>query len=234
MKEARPSELRYWLQFKKLRIFLAWFGGVFIFLNAHISDTSFRWGAPFVMVGELLRLWASGHLEEKGRKLATAGPFAYLRNPLYAGNFLMGLGVVTISGRILNGFLFLPGFWILYRGTIRKEEERLRERFGESYLDYSREVPRLLPRLTPYPSREKASFQWKFLLKHREHVTVTALILCFAVIYLREEMRAQKIFLWKDQIAVIVGVSAVAVLIGERVWDWIWNYKLNCRSYSRL
>ena len=220
VKEARPSELRYWIQFKKLRIFLAWFGGAFLFLNARISDASFRWGAPFVTAGEFLRLWALGYLERKGKKLATAGPFAHLRNPLYAGNFLIGLGVVLISGRTLNGFLFLLGFWILYRGTIRNEEERLRERFGGSYLDYAREVPRFLPRLTPYPFREKTSFQWKFLLKHREHVALAGLILCVAIMYLREEMLAQNTFSWKEEVAIAVGVGAVVALLGERVWDW--------------
>ena len=224
----------YWLQFKKLRIFFAWLGGILLFLNARVSDTSFWWGAPFLVAGEMLRIWACGYLERKGKKLATDGPFAHLRNPLYAGNFLMGVGVVIISGKILNGALFFVGFWILYRGTIRKEEEKLQERFGENYLHYLREVPRFFPRITPYPSRPKSSFQWRFLLKHREHITLLGLILYFVVVYLWKEMLAQNILWWKKEIAVVLGTAAVVGIIGERAWDWISNYKLNCKSYSRL
>ena len=213
---------------------LAWLGGTLLFLDARPTDATFRWGIPFVIAGEFIRLWACGHLERKGKKLATQGPFAYVRNPLYLGNFLIGLGVVTISGRILNGVLFLGGFWFLYRGTIRKEEEGLREQFGGSYLRYLREVPRFLPRLTPTSFREKGLFQWRLLLKHREHVAVSGLLLCSAALYLQEKTLIQKSLGRREVIAWAVVALAIATLIGERIWDWkknkAKNYKLNCKS----
>ena len=113
------------LQFKKLRLLLAWLGGIFLLLNSHISDESFRWGVPLVILGELIRILASGYLEKKGTKLATAGPFAYVRNPLYVGNFFLGLGFVVMSHNLINVAIFLSGFFLLYRGTIRNEEARL-------------------------------------------------------------------------------------------------------------
>ena len=77
-------------KFKKLRVLLAWVGGVILFLNSHSNERSFRIGIPIVIAGELMRLWSLGFIERKGKKLATCGPFAYVRNPLYVGNFLMG------------------------------------------------------------------------------------------------------------------------------------------------
>jgi len=172
------------LQFKKLRILLAWLGGIVLFLNLNISDESFLIGAPIAILGELVRVWASGHMERKGAKLATGGPFAYTRNPLYVGSFLMGLGIVILCGNPYFIAIFLLGFGFVYRGTVLKEEKDLEELFGDTYRDYCKAVPRFFLRLSPYPAREKTSFQPQFLLKHREHVTLMGLFLLLSGLYL--------------------------------------------------
>src|SRR5258706_16263477 len=60
-----------------------------------------------------LRAWATGHLR-KNDALAVTGPYAYTRNPLYLGSFLIGVGFTIASGRFVLGFLFAALFLGIY------------------------------------------------------------------------------------------------------------------------
>ena len=206
-------------QFKKLRLLLAWLGGILLLLNTHINDTSFRWGIPFIIVGELIRIFASGYLEKKGRKLASSGPFAYVRNPLYIGNFFLGLGVVILSNNWINTGIFILGFFILYVGTVKKEERVLQEEFGAAYTDYKNEVPRFFPRLTPYSKTSHEPFRWLSVLKHREYITIAGVTILIAGFYIFEELREGEriVNFFKMQTAGVFIAVAVIVLI----FEWI-------------
>ncbi len=206
------------LQFKKLRIILAWMGAIVLVYYSHSSPKSFLVGVPIVLAGEGVRLWASGYIERKGAKLATNGPFAYSRNPLYVGNFLMGLGIVVISRNVWLLVLFLIGFGIIYRGTIKKEEKDLEALFGDLYRRYLKEVPRIFPRLTPYPLREKISFQWELIKKHREYVALLSIPALIAGLYLWEKVIVEKKFGLNQQIALAVALIFFAALVLERLF----------------
>lgn len=205
-------------QFKKLRIALAWIGGVSLYVFSNSDDRSFRVGLPIVLAGEAIRLWASGYIEKKGGKLATDGPFAYVRNPLYAGNFLLGLGIVLISRNLWFMALFLVGFMVIYRGTVEKEEKDLEALFGDPYRRYLKEVPRFIPRLSPYPFREKIAFQWRLILKHREYVTLLGLAALLPGFYIWEEIILEGEFTLKHAIAAGVAFSFLGVVILERIF----------------
>ncbi len=112
------------------------------------------------LTGECLRLWALGYTGEPTRKqeldapiLVTAGPFSIIRNPLYAGNILNGLGVSIaasggyslVTGAALN-LATLAFLAIIYGNIIVLEERYLEAKFGETYLYYKNRVPALLPR----------------------------------------------------------------------------------------
>ena len=72
--------------------------------------------------------------------------FAWARNPLYIGNFLVWMGFVTISGVLW----FLPAavllFAVEYELIVRYEEGVLESIFGRDYLDYKNSTPRWIPR----------------------------------------------------------------------------------------
>ncbi len=203
-------------RFHKLRLLLGWIGGAFLLLTAHTSAQGFRMGIPLVVVGMLVRAWATGYIPRKSHELTTAGPFAYVRNPLYVGNFLLGLGVVAVVQNVLTAILFLLGFWILYRGTIHKEEGELAGRFGKSYEKYLAAVPRFVPRLTPYPEKQKNSYQWKLLWKHRELETLLAVSLVLTGLFLWQEIVQEGKFEWTEKAGLAVGLSLIAGLIAER------------------
>lgn len=108
-----------------------------------------------LVFGELLRIWAVSHAGRWTRSrhikapiLVTKGPYAYTRNPIYLGNFLIGLGIVVLSENSMFTLLYLFLFTFLYRTIVHAEENFLYTRFRESYEAYCDLVPRWIPKLS--------------------------------------------------------------------------------------
>jgi len=120
-------------------------------------------------IGLALRGWSAGIIR-KGETLTTSGPYAFLRNPLYVGSFLVGAGLAVAGGSWLWLVLFLGFFAVVYGPTIVAEAERLTEQFGQRYVDYSAKVPAFIPRLTPFRAGdgESAPFTWRQYERNRE------------------------------------------------------------------
>jgi protein-S-isoprenylcysteine O-methyltransferase Ste14 len=124
-----------------------------------------------VATGVGLRAWAAGTAGLHTRSarieaptLATGGPFAHLRNPIYTGSICIGIGMSLLIGDPLAFLFTAVAFAILYVAIIPAEEAFLREQFGSQYRDYFDAVPRLLPRLRPWKHHEKAAFHWRAAL----------------------------------------------------------------------
>lgn len=128
-----------------------------MFAWSNPTARSFLLGGLIVLAGEVIRLWAAGFIkkyrvsEVDADELVTGGPYAFVRNPLYWGNFLIGLGFAVIANWWPAYLLFGCVFLYIYSAVIPHEEEYLRETFGRGYDRYCERVPRLIPRLTPYP-----------------------------------------------------------------------------------
>jgi len=100
-------------------------------------------GLPVSLLGLLLRGWAAGHLA-KNRELAASGPYAYIRNPLYAGTLLTAAGVVIASQSLWLVLIFASVFLLVYLPAIELEEQHLRAIFP-NYAGYAAHVNRFLP-----------------------------------------------------------------------------------------
>ena len=105
----------------------------------------------FVVMGCALRSWAAGYLF-KGKRVAVGGPYAYIRNPLYMGSFLIGLGFCAAlwqkplsPSAIVLWAAFLVGFGFFYRAKTRSEEVELRASLGAPYEAYAAHVPAFFP-----------------------------------------------------------------------------------------
>ena len=132
---------------RRIRVPLGFvFAGVFLWLA---RPTPFSLAASLLLVipGGLLRAYASGYVR-KNEELATTGPYAFTRNPLYLGSMLIAFGFAMASRNWIVAVLLAVLFLAIYLPTIRSEEQFLRERFP-SFATYARAVPRLIPRLTP-------------------------------------------------------------------------------------
>jgi protein-S-isoprenylcysteine O-methyltransferase Ste14 len=129
-------------------------------------------GAILVIAGVVVRASASGHIR-KNAELATTGPYAYTRNPLYLGSILIALGFLVAARNIWIAAATLAMFVFVYLPVIIAEEKYLRSTFP-GYDRYASQVPRLLPRLTAYRSENsteagRQGFSTDLYLRHREY-----------------------------------------------------------------
>lgn len=124
-------------------------------------------GGLIASVGLLIRAWASGHIR-KNQKLAVSGPYAYTRNPLYLGSFVLGLGFTIASGVWWLGLLFIALFLGIYLPVMRVEAEDLKTIFGDEYEIYARQVPLFFPRLTAKTANLQ-KFDKSLYLRYREY-----------------------------------------------------------------
>jgi len=107
------------------------------------TSESLAFGLPVAVCGLLLRGWAAGHLA-KNQNLATSGPYAWVRNPLYLGTLLVAAGLVIAARQWGLAALFAAVFLLIYLPVIELEEQHLRKLFLE-YEEYANRVPRLRP-----------------------------------------------------------------------------------------
>jgi protein-S-isoprenylcysteine O-methyltransferase Ste14 len=147
-------------------------GFVFAMLYFWLARPTWRFimlGTVLIVPGLLIRALASGHVR-KNEALATSGPYAYTRNPLYLGSLLIGVGFAIAARSWWVGIALIVMFFAIYLPVIRGEEAFLRTKFPE-FGEYTRHVPRLLPRPTPYSSTGESvgSFSIDLYRKHREY-----------------------------------------------------------------
>lgn len=132
------------------------------------SASSIALGLPLAFIGEAIRCWAVGYSGVTTRgdrveapRLITAGPYAYVRNPLYVGNFVSALGLaLAYTGK--NSFVSRASLVAASLGTaaavyatiIPHEEQFLQREFGEEFALYCERVPALLPLSEPAPDGE--------------------------------------------------------------------------------
>lgn len=143
-------------------------------------------GGLVAILGLMIRAWAAGHIR-KNDALATSGPYAYTRNPLYLGSFLLGAGFTVASGQPLLAIPFLALFVGIYFPVMRVEARHLAGWFGEKYSDYARAVPLFFPRLTPYRSERAmaAKFDTSLYLRYREYRAALGLLVAWGVLALK-------------------------------------------------
>ena len=142
-------------------------------------------GAAVALGGLLLRAYAAGCLE-KDRSLATHGPYAFTRNPLYLGSFLMTLGFAIAGGSWGLGAALVGLFLLIYWPVMRREERRLQEHFGEAYRQYAQLVPLFLP-VGKHAPRTGRAFRWELYRKNHEYeaaIGYVAAVIFLALKYL--------------------------------------------------
>jgi protein-S-isoprenylcysteine O-methyltransferase Ste14 len=146
-------------------------------------------GLAIALVGAVIRAWAAGTIH-KGQTLAVRGPYAFTRNPLYVGSFLIGIGAAIAGGRWVFVAALLVFFFWIYGKTAVKEERELERRFGDSYRHYAASVPGFRPRLGRYQPRDAQpvagqSFAFRRYWRNREYQAALGLLAGFGLLLLR-------------------------------------------------
>jgi protein-S-isoprenylcysteine O-methyltransferase Ste14 len=137
-------------------------------------------GLPIAIAGGLLRAMAAGTIR-KDSKLATAGPYAWTRNPLYFGSFLLTLGFAIMSASWIAALILIIPSLVIYPNVIRNEEQHLEKLFPEDFRQYRDRVPRFFPKPRPF----ERSFSFKQYLANREYNTAIGFAAVLAIFILK-------------------------------------------------
>jgi protein-S-isoprenylcysteine O-methyltransferase Ste14 len=136
-------------------------------------------GLVLMLGGLALRSWAAGIIAKDGA-LATAGPYALVRHPLYAGSLLMAVGLGDLIGGYANILVLAAAAIALYAPKLRNEEARLAIRFGPAWRAYRRTTPVLLPgRRSALKAAPWSLRQWRH---NEEHWTVLGALAVLALL----------------------------------------------------
>ena len=157
----------------RYRVTAGWLVGALVLALARPSLVSLLAALPLALAGETVRIWASGHIE-KTKRLATGGPYAHSRNPLYGGSLLIAFGVAIACASPWVVLAVAAYFLAFYPSVIAEEAAFLAKKFPQEHAAWAGGVPSFWPRLTPGGPRS-SRFDWARVRMNREWRTAAAL-----------------------------------------------------------
>ena len=158
----------------RLRVPLGFLCAAAAYWLARPTPQSVFAGMSLAGMGEVLRIWASGHID-KGREVTRSGPYRFVRHPLYLGSAIMGLGFIVAArswpaAAIAGGYLA-----VTLTAAMRTEEAALRSRFPDEYADYTAGRRGAQPR----------SFSLARVAANREYRALAGFVLAIGLLVLR-------------------------------------------------
>ena len=172
------------LSLQRLRVPFGFVTAILFVVFSQPTWRSLLIGVPIALAGALIRAWASGHLR-KNAELAVSGPYAYTRNPLYFGSFVMAIGCAISGGNLWLGLLLIAFFLIIYWPVMQVEAEHMNRLFAGAYSEWAASVPLFIPRVTPYRNGQAQCFEWRQYLHHREYRALIGLAVVVGVLALK-------------------------------------------------
>ena len=164
-----------WLSFlARRRVSLGFLSAVVALVLARPTWPSWSVGLVIAVVGEGLRIWASGHIE-KDREVTASGPYQWTRHPLYVGSSVMALGAVIASRSVIVAVLVTLYMAATIGAAVVTEESHLRRAFGSAYDDYSRAA-------APHVAR---TFSLERAMRNREYRAAAGLAGGFLILALK-------------------------------------------------
>jgi protein-S-isoprenylcysteine O-methyltransferase Ste14 len=174
-----------------LRLPLGFAFGILYLLFARPTPLTLAVGVAIALAGLAMRAWAAGHIV-KNNRLATTGPYAHTRNPLYFGSFLIAAGFAIAAHWSLL-LIVIALFTLIYGPTMEREANRIGKLFPDSYPEWSSNVPGFVPRPSPWRAPRSAGedpdepFSAALYMRHGEWKA--ALVFVIVVTWLLIRMR---------------------------------------------
>jgi protein-S-isoprenylcysteine O-methyltransferase Ste14 len=170
-----------WIQ--RWRVPLGFLCAFFFLILAKPTPRALLIGAVVSLLGLAIRAWAAGHIR-KNAQLAVSGPYAFTRNPLYLGSFILGLGFTIASGRWELALVFAALFLGIYFPVMRVEASTMTELFGEEYKVYKESVPLFFPRTTPFRPTDSnlIKFDASLYMRYREYRAALGLAVAWGLL----------------------------------------------------
>ena len=145
------------------------------------SPQSVAVGFFFIIAGMFFRAWASGYID-KDNELATNGPFSLTRNPLYFGNFVLGLGIAISGNNIYSYTIFFAFYLLFFPFLMVLEHKRLKKKFGMAYTEWSRNSHSFFPKIKRIKDPD---FNISFYMKNREYRVLYFSLFVIAILILK-------------------------------------------------
>jgi protein-S-isoprenylcysteine O-methyltransferase Ste14 len=187
-------------------------------------------GLGVVLLGFLLRIAARGYKVEcsaEGKNLLKGGPYKLMRNPMYFGTLLIGLGITMVIFQWWVFLLFVVVYLLIYLPQVKSEERMLSERFGREYKDYCKSTPRYVPRISSLfreNVRECIFFKWPWI--GREMCSMSIIL---ALVVLTESWKDARLFggqaFFKELLESVAIIITYAVIM-----IWLFHGKENPSS----
>jgi protein-S-isoprenylcysteine O-methyltransferase Ste14 len=173
--------------FARWRVRLGYPLAVVVLWLARPSPKSILAGAVVGAIGLWVRARAAGYLR-KQQVLTVTGPYAYTRNPLYLGSFILTIGAAVAAYSWPSALILFAYFTLFYSFVMRREERELYQHHGEALQEYARTVPLFFPRLTPakLSAGGAGAFSFAQYKRNREYraaIGFLLLLLVFVVIW---------------------------------------------------
>lgn len=147
-----------------------------------VDPAWFMLGFSVAFVGEMIQVWCFASLD-KNQKLAIEGPYMFMRNPMYAGRYILLMGCLLTTGHLW----LIPALSVVYYfyvvNRIKREERRLQELFGKAYEDYCKKVHRFAPTLHAVQIDSVFFFKWTLLVRNHGLQNLAAMLMGFLLLY---------------------------------------------------
>ncbi len=168
----------FWIRW---RVRVGYVAGIAAFWFARPQATWLICGAGIAILGLVLRGWAAGHLR-KHKQLATSGPYAYTRNPLYLGSVLLAAGFCIASHSWISTIILAAYLAVFYPTVIQREQGELRALYGAAFDEYAARVPAFWPRLFQGASSSER-FSWALYRQNREYEAAVGLAVALVILW---------------------------------------------------
>lgn len=197
LQESLEKQGNFLFRYRSFLPLIILFAGIVIFVFSNINGRLPEWDCyrsiEYISlavsgIGLLIRIIAVGHTpaNTSGRNTKTqladeinsTGIYSTVRHPLYLGNFFMWAGAVMLIANIWFAVIFVLAYWIYYERIMYAEEQFLRRKFGQPYLDWAATKPTFVPCLKNWV-KSKYPFSFKKILKKEKNGVLAIFILLF-------------------------------------------------------
>jgi len=169
-------------------------------------------GLALILLGQILRVSARGFKSENssnGHLLIKGGPYILVRNPMYLGILLIGLGIVTMLFQWWAACIFLSAFIIRYVSLIFQEEQKLLAAFSQDYLDYCNRVPRILPSIAMMSGMDISEYlPLKLPWIKKEIISISAVLLITFILNSWQDLKNEGLGIYLKE-SVAMGVTII-------------------------
>ncbi len=154
--------------FIKYRSFIGIIALIIVLFLSKPDANSIAIGFFLIIIGIIFRGWSSGYLK-KNRELATKGPYALTRNPLYFSNLILGTGIVIASNSLYGYLIFVIYYLSFFPALILIENKKLRKLFGSEYENWAKNKNTFFPKIKKI---DLNGFNISYYMKNREYKTL--------------------------------------------------------------